>query len=84
MNEKEEMAFRLAVAFYAKFRETILETDEQWDEFAEDIGKYVVEADVDNCRLAHHLLIALTDTFNDLYHGGAKPIPVGYLGRSDI
>ena len=84
MNDKEELAFRLAIEFYAKWRENIIETDEQWSEFAEDIGKYVVDAYVDNCRLAHHLLIALTDTFNDLYHGGAKPVPENYFGRGDI
>ena len=84
MNDKEELAFKLAVAFYQKWRETIIETDEQWEAFAEDIGKYVVDADVDNCRLAHHLLIALTDTFNDLYNGGTKPLPTDYTGRTDI
>ena len=84
MNEKEELAFKLAIAFYAKWRETIIETDKQWEEFAEDVGKFAVNADCDNCKLADHLLLALTGTFNDLYRGGAKPLPAGYSGRRDI
>ena len=52
MNEKEEKAFRLAIGFYQKWREGIIETDEQWGQFAEDVGKYVVEADCDHCMLA--------------------------------
>ena len=84
MNDKEERAFRLAIVFYQKWRETILETDEQWDAFAEDVGKYAAEADVNNCILAENLLYALTKTFSVLYHGGAKPLPTNYAGRSDI
>lgn len=84
MNDKEELAFKLAIAFYAKWREVIIETDEQWEELAEDGGKYAAGADVDNCILAGRLLIALMDTFNDLYHGGAKPVPANYFRRADI
>ena len=84
MNEKEENAFKLAVAFYAKWREDILETEEQWSAFAEDVGKYVADADCDHCPLAWRLIGALLDTFNDLYKDGMKPIPANYFGRADI
>ena len=84
MTEKEEKDFRLEIGFYQKWREGIIETDEQWGQFAVDVGKYVVEADCDHCMLAWHLLEALLDSFNDLYKGGMKPIPANYFGRADI
>ena len=84
MNDKEELAFKLSVAFYQKWRETIIETEEQWSELAEDVGKYCVDSDVDNCILAGNLLKALMDTFNELYKDGAKPLPANYSGREDV
>ena len=84
MNEKEENAFRLAIAFYQKWREGIIETEEQWSQFAEDVGRFVADADCDNCPLAWRLICALLDTFNDLYKNGMKPIPANYFGRNDI
>ena len=84
MNELEEKAFRLAIAFYSKWRETIMETDEQWAEFAEDVGKYAIDADIDHNPLGARLLVAMTDTFNDLYRNGMKPMPSNYFGRDDM
>ena len=84
MNEKEQNAFRVAVEFYAKWRETVIERDEQWQEFAADVGLFSRDADVDNCPLAWHLLTAVLETFNDLYRNGTKPMPSGYFGRDGI
>ena len=84
MNEKEENAFRLAIAFYQKWREVIIETEEQWSQFAVDVGRFITDADCSNCRLAWHLLCGLLDTFNDLYKGGLMPTPANYFGRNDI
>lgn len=84
MNEKEEKAFKLAYAFFQKWRETVLEKEEQWEEFVEDVGKFALDADIMHCPLAAHLLVAITDTFNDLYKNGMKPMPAGYFGREDL
>lgn len=81
MNEKERNAFRMSVEFYTKWRETVIERDEQWQEFAADVGRFAKEADVDNCPLAGHLLTAIVETFNDLYRDGRKPMPAGFFGR---
>ena len=84
MNENEEKAFRMAIAFYGKWRGTILETEEQWQQFAEDVGRFAREADIDHNPLGMHLLVAMTDTFNDLYRNGMKPLPANYFGREDL
>ena len=84
MNENEENAFRAAYMFYERWREDIIETDEQWKLLADDVGLYVKNTDVDHCPLAGHLLTAVLDTLNDLYRGGMKPMPAGYFGRDDI
>lgn len=81
MNEKERNAFRLAVEFYTKWRETVIESDAQWLDFAADVGRLAKEADVDNCLLAGHLLTAIVETFNDMYSYGRKPMPAGFFGR---
>lgn len=84
MNENEEKAFKAAYGFYAKWRETVIETDEQWQELADDVELFAKETDVDHCPLAGHLLIAILDTLNDLYKDGMKPMPAGYFGRDDL
>lgn len=84
MNENEEKAFRAAYGFYSKWRETVIETAEQWQELADDVGLFAKKADTDHCPLAGHLLVAILDTLNDLYSGGMKPMPAGYFGRDDL
>lgn len=84
MNENEERAFKAAYCFYAKWRETVIETDEQWQALADDVGRFARETDVDHCQLAGRLLTAILDTLNDLYRGGMKPMPAGYFGRDDL
>lgn len=84
MNEKEEKAFRLAYAFYEKWRGVIIEADGQWAEFARDAGKLCNDIDIENCQLGWHLVGAVLDTFNDLYRDGKKPVPDNYFGREDI
>ena len=84
MNEIEERAFRAAYMLYSKWRETIFETDEQWQTVAEDVGTFAKEQDVDNNQLAWHLLDAILETMNDLYKNGMKPMPANYFGRDDL
>ena len=84
MNENEMKAFRMAIKVYSKWRETVIETDEQWRELSADVGLYVSATDVDHNPLAGHLLVAILDTINDLYKGGMKPMPAGYFGRDDL
>ena len=82
MNENEENAFRAVYEFYKKWRETIIETQEQWDRFADDVGKTITAMDVN--PLGFRLMTAVLDHINDLYRDGMKPMPAGYFGRDDL
>ena len=84
MNEKEENAFRLVYEFYKKWRETVIETEEQWTKFSGSVGALGVLLDVDHNPLGWHLMNAVLDTFTDLYKNGRKPMPAGYFGRDDL
>ena len=84
MNENEEKAFKKAYEFYEHWRETVIETDEQWQQLADDVGMFSKAMDVDNNPLAFRLLTAVLDTLNDLYKGGMKPMPADYFGRDDL
>ena len=84
MNENEEKAFRAAYLLYAKWRETIFETDEQWQTLSDDVGAFAKEQDIDHNPLAWRLLMAILEAMNDLYKGGMKPMPAGYFGRDDL
>ena len=80
MNENEENAFRVVYEFCKKWRETVIETDEQWKQLAEDVGGIGRQ---DN-PLMFRLLTAVLDYLNDLYMDGMKPMPAGYFGRDDL
>ena len=84
MNELETKAFKLVYNFYAKWRDIIIETQAQWDQFAADVGQLSRDLDIDNNPLGWHLMEAALETFNDLYRGGKVPVPAGYFGRDDI
>ena len=84
MNEKEEAAFRRIYQFYQKWRETIIETPEQWVGLAEEYADVYREIDADHNPLGQHLLAAVMDTIGDLYSGGMKPVPANYFGRDDL
>ena len=82
MNEAEENAFRAVYEFYKKWRETVIETQEQWDEFAGDVG--VLCRENGSNPVGPHLITAVLNAFNDMYLHGMKPIPAGYFGRDDL
>ena len=84
MNEKEKESFRFAFEFYDKWRAVIIEKQEQWEEFARDVGQLNVDLDTDHNPLGARLMMAVVETFNDLYRGGMKPVPTGYFGRDDL
>jgi len=84
MNEKEKDSFRLVFAFYDKWRAVIIETQEQWEQFAREVGQLGLDLDIDHNPLGWHLMNAALDTFNDLYRNGMKPVPAGYFGRDDL
>ena len=84
MNEKEEKAFKKVFEFYDYWRNVVIETDEQWTQLADDVRMFCMDMDTDHNKLAFRLLTAALDTLNDLYRGGMKPMPAGYLGRDDI
>lgn len=84
MNDKEKQSFRLVFDWYQRWRETIIETDEQWEEFAKSVGSLAVDLDTDHNLLGSHLMLAVIDTISDLYKDGMKPMPANYFGREDM
>ena len=84
MNELETKAFRLVYNFYAKWRDIMIETQAQWDQFAEDVGQLGRDLDIDHNQLGFNLMEAVLDYLNFLYQDGKKPMPSGYFGRDDI
>ena len=84
MNENERQAFALVYHFYEKWRETVIETDAQWNQFAKEVEKLGMDLGIDHNPLGWHLMNAALDTFNDLYKDGKKPMPAGYFGRDDM
>ena len=84
MNEKENESFRFVYQFYDKWRGTIIETHDQWNQFAKDVEKLGLDLDIGHNPLGWHLMNAVLDTFNDLYSGGKVPKIPDYIGRSDL
>ena len=82
MNEQEENAFREAWRFLSKWRETVIETDGQWQQFADEVGE-ILNGDPEN-GLLWKLMTAVLDHINDLYRNGMKPLPADYFGRDDL
>ena len=82
MNEQEENAFRTVFSFFSEWRETIIETDEQWQALADEVGDMVRISNGN--PLMFKLLTAVLDYLNDLYKGGMKPMPANYFGRDDM
>lgn len=82
MNDKEKEAFRRVFDFYDKWRSVVIETEEQWTELAEDVGK--LGAEFDGNPLGLNLMTGALDTLNGLYRQGMKPMPAGYFGRDDM
>ena len=82
MNDMEENAFRVVYAFCRKWRETVIETQEQWEQFSKEVGE-IVRINPNN-PLMFKMLTAVLDYFTDLYKDGMKPMPAGYFGRDDI
>lgn len=84
MNEAETRIFQKIFSFYEKWRNTVIETDEQWNRFADEVGLLGKDPDVNGSPLGWNLLTAVLDTFNTLYKNGMKPMPAGYFGRDDL
>ena len=84
MSDKEKHAFRLVFDWYKKWREVIITTDEQWNEFADSVGNLARDLDVDHSPLGSHLMMAVIDTINDLYKDGKQPVVCNYFGREDL
>jgi hypothetical protein len=84
MSEAERESIRLAIGFYMKWREGIIETDEDWDRFAKESGELVQDLSKHYSRIGLHLFDAVMTTFNDLYQNGRKPVPANYFGRDDL
>ena len=82
MNENEERSFRMVFSFFSEWRDTVIETDEQWQALAEEIGDMIRISQGD--QLMFNLLTAVLDYFTYLYKDGKKPMPAGYFGRDDL
>ena len=84
MTENEEKSIQICIRFYTRWREDVIETDEQWGAFAEDVGRMAADLSAVPCPLGQHLMEAVLDSINDLYKNGMRPVNVGYLGRNDM
>jgi len=84
MNEMENKAFRLVYAFLEKWRGTVIETDEQWQQLGADVGQLGRDLDIDHNQLGFNMMEAALDYLNFLYQDGKKPMPAGYFGRDDL
>ena len=84
MTENEQKSFEICFRFYARWREITIDTDKQWEDFAEDVGRLAADLSAVPCPLGVHLLEAVLDSINDLYKNGMKPVAVGYFGRADL
>jgi len=82
MNSMEENAFKIAYSFYQKWRETVIETDEQWLAWAQDWKDAF--APVFHTPIGEKLAFAVYDAFSAMYKDGMKPMPADYFGRDDI
>jgi len=82
MNSMEENAFKIAYGFYQKWRETVIETDEQWIAWAQewkDVFKPVFHTPI-----GKQLAFAVFEACSEMYKDGMKPIPADYFGRDDL
>jgi len=82
MNETEERAFKIAFEFYRKWRDGVIETEDQWLAWAEDWKNAF--APVFKTPIGKHLAAAVFDAFSDMYRNGMKPMPADYFGRDDL
>ena len=82
MGEQEKRAFQLAYEFYAKWRDTVIETDEEWKKWAVEWNDTFSE--VKDTPIGLRLADAVLDAFGDLYRNGMKPLPANYFGRDDL
>lgn len=84
MSGEEKESIRLAIGFYMKWREGVIETEEEWGRFAAETGELV--RDMSRCysRIGLHLFDAVMTTFDELYRNGRKPVPDNYFGRDDL
>lgn len=82
MNETEEKAFKVAFEFFRKWRENVIETDEQWLSWAEDWKNAF--GPVFGTPIGKRLAFAVVDAFSDMYLNGMKPLPADYFGRDDL
>ena len=84
MNDYEQDAFRLCYEFYAKWREEILETEDQWKAFADALGELAAKIGEHWTPIGQHLFDAVIDGISDLYMDGRKPMPAGYFGKDEF
>lgn len=82
MNDKEQEAFRAAIGFYGKWRDQVIETDEEWIRWANDWNETF--SAVSGTPIGKRLAEAVFDAFGDMYRNGMKPMPANYFGRDDM
>ena len=84
MTDNELESFKLCFRFYEKWRECTIETDQQWLDFAKDVGRLAADLSVVPCPLGQHMFEAVLESINDLYKNGMRPVTQNYFGRDDL
>ena len=84
MTDNELESFKLCFRFYEKWRECTIETDQQWLDFAKDVGRLAADLSAVPCPLGQHMFEAVLESINDLYKNGMRPVTQNYFGRDDL
>lgn len=84
MTDNEQKAFRMVFQFCEKWRDTVMETDDQWLAFGKEAGGMSKQFSMEGNTLGFKLLTAALEWFNELYLGDKKPAKAGYFGRDDL
>ena len=84
MTEQDKALFREIYAVYDKYRGRTMSVDDDFAECMTEICSIGVKYDWGNNPLANHLVMAIIDTFNDLYKDGKTPVEPSFFGRGDL
>lgn len=84
MTEKERKIFQDFYKVYDKYRDRVLESDDDWKEFVTEVCALGVKHGWETDPLANHMAMCILDTFNDMYKDHQQPAPVGFFDRGDL
>ena len=84
MTDKEREIFRDFYKVYEKYRDHLLETDDDWKRFATDVCTLGAKHDWEHNPLASNLAMCVLDTFNEMYKDHQHPEIAGFFDRGDL